>query len=62
MIQKSDLICVLIVCSVMIYGAEAWTLDAETTRALNGANSKMVAVITGRTAHEEAKADGKQDV
>ena len=45
--------------SVMIYGAEAWTLDAATKRALNGANSKMVSAITGRTAHEEAKAEGK---
>ena len=52
-------LCVTAVYSVMTHGAEAWTLDAETTRALNGANSKMVAAITGRTVHEEAKADGK---
>ena len=47
------------VCSVMIYGAEAWVLDEETKRALNGTNSKMVSAITGRTVHEEAKTEGK---
>ena len=47
------------VCSVMCYGSEAWTLDKKTRRALNGANSKMVSAITGRTIHDEAKSDGK---
>ena len=47
------------VCSMMIYGSEAWTLTPAVKRALNGANSKMVAVITGRTIKEEAQSEGK---
>ena len=46
------------VCSVMIYGSEAWKLDDQTKRALNGANSKVVESITGRTIHEEVS-EGK---
>ena len=46
----------------MIYGAEAWTLDKETRRALNGANSKMVSAITGRTPHEEATVGKTYDI
>ena len=42
----------------MIYGSESWQLDAATKRALNGANSRMVSKITGRTVREEAT-DGK---
>ena len=47
------------ICSVMTYGSEAWLLNTETRRALNGASSKMVSAITGRTVHEEAKSEGK---
>ena len=47
------------VLSIMIYGSEAWRLTTEVKRAVNGANSKMVAAITGRTIHEEAQKDGK---
>ena len=50
------------VCSIMIYGAEAWRLDDEAKRALNGANSKMVSTITGRTIREEVTADKTHDV
>ena len=50
------------VCSVMIYGSEAWKLDDQTKRALNGAKSKMVATITGRTIHEEASEGNTYDV
>ena len=50
------------VCSIMIYGSEAWRLDEQTRRALNGANSKMVAAITGRTIHEEATTGKTYDV
>ena len=46
------------VCSILTYGSEAWYLNREMRRALNGANSQMVSIITGRTAHEEA-AEGK---
>ena len=46
------------VCSILTYGSEAWFLSREVRRALNGANSQMVSIITGRSAHEEA-AEGK---
>ena len=45
------------VCSVMTYGSEAWQLTAEVTRALNGANSQMLSVITGKTPHVETTKD-----
>ena len=45
------------VCSVMTYGSEAWQLTAEVARALNGANSQMLSVITGKTPHAEATND-----
>ena len=45
------------VCSIMLYGAEAWKLDEQTRRRLNGANVAMVTHITGKTRHEEASAD-----
>ena len=50
------------VCSMMIYGSEAWKLDEQTMRALNFANSKMVSSITGRTIHEEASTGKTYDV
>ena len=50
------------VCSVMIYGSEAWRLDGEAKRALNGANSKMVSHITGRTIREEVTTGKTHDV
>ena len=46
------------VLSIMAYGSEAWRLTAEAQKTINGANSKMVAMITGRTIHEEAR-EGK---
>ena len=45
------------VCSVMTYGAEAWLLNDKVTKALNGANSQMLSVITGQSPHAEASAD-----
>ena len=42
------------VCSILPYGSEAWRLNTEVSAALNGANSSMVSVITGRTVREEA--------
>ena len=44
------------VCSILTYGSEAWYLDADVRRALNGANSQMMSVITGKTPHQEASA------
>ena len=42
--------------SIMTYGSETWYLDVEVRRALNGANSQMMSIITGKTAHQEASA------
>ena len=42
------------VCSKLCYGSESWLMDEQTTRMLNGANSQMVARITGNSAHHEA--------
>ena len=50
------------VCSILTYGSEAWRLTAAVTAALNGANSKMVSTITGRTVHEEASTGKTFDV
>ena len=41
----------------MTYGSEAWLLDAEVARALNGVNSQMMSVITGKTPHVETTKD-----
>ena len=45
------------VCSVMTYGSEAWRLTTTVQKHLNGANSKMVSVITGKSPQEEASRD-----
>ena len=42
------------VCSLMTYGAETWHLTDKVCRQLNGANSIMLARITGKTFREEA--------
>ena len=42
------------VCSVLVYGSETWTLTPEVQRLINGANSSMVAKITGKAMREEA--------
>ena len=42
------------VCSIMVYGSEAWKLNAEAVRKLNGANAQMMSVISGKTPHQEA--------
>ena len=47
------------VCSILTYGSEDWCLDSDICRMINGANSRMVSVITGRTPHEEAKEGSK---
>ena len=40
--------------STMTHGCEGWHFDETTQRTLNGTNSWMSAVLTGRSAHEEA--------
>ena len=44
------------ICSVMVYGSEAWRFTADVCKMLNGANSQMMAIITGKTPHQEASA------
>ena len=43
------------VCSLLTYGCETWDLDVATMRKLNGANSVMLARITGRSIPSEAR-------
>ena len=42
-------------CSIMVYGCESWTLDDKTMRHINGANSKMLSIITGNPIQVEAR-------
>ena len=42
------------ICSLFTYGSEAWNLDEATCAALNGANSRCLSRITGRTIQQEA--------
>ena len=42
------------VCSIMVYASEAWKLNTEAVRKLNGANAQMMSVISGKTPHQEA--------
>ena len=42
------------VCSQLTYGSEAWRLDELTRRMLNGANSRLLHRITGKSIKEEA--------
>ena len=44
------------VCSLFTYGSEAWNLDKATVAAINGANSRCLSRITGRSPHVEASA------
>ena len=44
------------VCSIMTYGSEAWRLTPTVIAALNGANSSMVSIITGRPIRAETSA------
>ena len=45
------------VCSVMTYDAEAWKMDVKVSKELNGANSQMLCVITGKSPHTESSTD-----
>ena len=42
------------VCSILTWGSEAWKLNDEASKAINGTNSQMLSVITGKTQHQEA--------
>ena len=39
---------------MMTYGSEAWYLDDEVWRKINGVNSRMVSVMTGNTQKQES--------
>ena len=43
------------VCSLLTYGCETWDLDTPTIKRLNGANSVMLARITGQSIPAEAR-------
>ena len=43
------------VCSLLTYGCESWTLTDRVKRRINGANSQMLARITGHSVCEEAR-------
>ena len=45
----------VLVVSTMIYGSSAWFFTTGVKRKVNGVNSKLLAQITKRTIHEEAK-------
>ena len=42
------------ICSILSYGSEAWKLHEEARRTLNGINSQMLSIITGKTPHQDA--------
>ena len=42
------------VCSIMTYGSEAWLLNEQTCKKLNGTNATMLAYFTGKSIQEEA--------
>ena len=44
-----------LIISTMIYGCCAWILTKDVKKKVNGVNSKMLAQITRRTIHEEAR-------
>ena len=43
------------VCSLLTYGCETWALCEKTRRCINGANSRMLTHITGKSVREEAR-------
>ena len=57
--QRCSFIYVSAVSSIMKYGSEVWELTTEVQRAINGVNSKMMTITTGRIIHEEAQKDDK---
>ena len=43
------------VCSLLTYGCETWVIDEKTRKRINGANSVMLARITGKSIPQEAR-------
>ena len=50
------------VCSILTYGSEVWRLTTEVCVTLNGTNSIMVNVITGRTIRDKTTEDNWFDL
>ena len=48
--------------NVLTYGFEAWRMTRKVAAALNGTNSKMVTVITGRAIHAETVSEKTFDI
>ena len=44
----------LVVCSIMTYGNEDWTLDKPVCKALNNVNDVMISVFSGENIREES--------
>ena len=45
----------VVVCSLMTYGCESWTLTDKVKHRLNGDNSQMLSHITGNSVQVESK-------
>ena len=43
------------VCSILTYRSEAWMFTEEVRRMIDGANSRMVTIITDKSPHDETK-------
>ena len=48
------------VCSILTYGPEAWDLTETVRKKINGANSVMLSVITGKTPKRRGSRDNMQ--
>ena len=44
------------VCSILTYGCETWRLTPPVMRQINGANSRMLSRLTGKSIPQEARA------
>ena len=47
---------IVAVCSLLTYGCESWALTEKVMRKINGANSRMLARVTGNDVRQEARA------
>ena len=47
---------IVAVCSLLTYGCESWALTEKVMRKINGANSRMLARVTGNNVRQEARA------
>ena len=47
---------IVAVCSLLTYGCESWALTDKVIHKINGANSRMLARVTGNSVRQEARA------